>query len=81
MIDTERSQNDSTGTPQYQAASVAPREWQTLRFEAANFAASFRGRAVVAPMVRFVDVQYIGLLISDKQPGPFKLELKDIGAE
>ena len=70
--------DDSTSTPQYQAAFVAPRDWQTLRFEAANFAASYRGRAIVAPIVRFVDVQYIGLLVSDKQSGPFKIELKDI---
>ena len=73
--------DDSTSTPQYQAAFLAPREWQTLRFEAADFAASSRGRAIVAPIVRLVDVQYIGLLISDKQSGPFKIELKDIGAE
>ena len=70
--------DDSTSTPQYQAAFVAPRDWQTLRFEAANFAASFRGRAISAPILRFVDVQYIGLLVSDKQSGPFKIELKDI---
>lgn len=73
--------DDSFGTPQYQAAFVAPREWQTLRFEPTDFAASFRGRAVVAPILRFVDVQYFGLLISDKQSGPFKIELKYMGAE
>ncbi len=70
--------DDSASTPLYQAAFVAPRDWQTLRFEAANFAASYRGRAIVAPTVRFVDVQYIGLLVSDRQSGPFKVELKDI---
>ena len=70
--------DDNSGTAQYQAAFVAPREWQTLRFKPADFAASFRGRAIVAPIVRFVDVQYIGLLVSDKQSGPFKIELKDI---
>jgi len=70
--------DDSPGTAQYQASFVAPREWQTLRFKPTDFAASFRGRAVVAPIVRLVDVHYIGLLISDKQSGPFKIELKDI---
>lgn len=73
--------DDSTGTAQYQAAFVAPREWQTLRFKPADFAASFRGRAVVAPIVRLVEVQYAGLLISDKQSGAFRIELKDIRAE
>ena len=72
--------DDSTSTVQYQAAFIAPSEWQTLRFRPTDFVASFRGRAVVAPIVRFVDVQYIGLLISDKQSGPFNIELKDVGA-
>ncbi len=73
--------DDSTGTAQYQAAFVAPREWQTLRFKPADFTASFRGRAVVAPIVRLVDVQYVGLLISDKQSGAFRIELQDVRAE
>jgi len=70
--------DDSAGSFQYQAAFVAPREWQTLRFEPADFTASFRGRAVTAPIVRFVDVQYFGLLISDKQSGAFRVEVKSI---
>ena len=70
--------DDDTGTSQYQAAFVAPREWQTLAFEPADFSASFRGRAVAAPAVRFVDVQYFGLLISDRQPGAFRVEVKSI---
>jgi len=73
--------DDSTSTPQYQAGFVAPREWQILRFKPADFAASFRGRAVVAPIVRLVDVQHFGLLISDRQSGAFRIELKDIRAE
>lgn len=73
--------DDSTGTNQYQAAFVSPQEWQTLRFEPADFAASFRGRAVAAPIVRFVDVHYLGLLISDQQSGAFKIELKDVRVE
>jgi len=72
--------DDRTGTAQYQAAFVAPRQWQTLRFRPADFVASLRGRTVVAPIVRLVDVQYVGLLISDKQSGAFRIELKDIRA-
>jgi NADH dehydrogenase [ubiquinone] 1 alpha subcomplex assembly factor 1 len=73
--------DESTGSAQYQATFVAQRAWRTLRFEPADFTASFRGRAVAAPMVRFADVRYFGLLISDRQSGPFKIELKEIGAE
>ena len=73
--------NDSTGTPLYQAAFVAPREWQTLRFVPGDFAASFRGRSVVAPALRFADMRYVGLLIADRQQGAFRVELKDLRVE
>ena len=73
--------DDGSGTPQYQAVFVAPREWQTLRFTPADFAASFRGRPVAVPVVRLADMQYFGLLISDQQAGAFQAELKDIRAE
>lgn len=73
--------DDSPGTAQYQAAFVAPPEWQTLRFKSDDFAASFRGRAVAAPAVRFADMQYVGLLISDQQAGAFTIEVKGITTE
>lgn len=70
--------DDRARTPQYQAALVASQEWKTLRFQPADFHASFRGRAVAAPTLRFEDVRYMGLLISDKQSGPFKIELREL---
>jgi len=73
--------DDSTRSAQYQASFVASREWQMLRFSSADFAAVFRGRAVAAPVLRFVDVQFIGVMISDKQSGAFQIELKDIRSE
>ena len=73
--------DDSSRAAQYQAAFVAPREWQTLRFKPADFAAVFRGSAVAAPVVRFVDVQFLGVLIADKQSGAFRIELKDVRAD
>jgi NADH dehydrogenase [ubiquinone] 1 alpha subcomplex assembly factor 1 len=73
--------DDSTTTPQYQAAFVAQRDWQTLRFEPAAFAASFRGRAISAPRLEMGEVRYVGLLISDRQMGPFKVELRRISVE
>jgi hypothetical protein len=73
--------DDGAGTAQYQAAFVVPHAWRTLRFEPADFTASFRGRPVAAPVMRLADVQYFGLLISEKQSGPFKIELKDMWAE
>jgi len=73
--------DDDTRTAQYQAAFVAPTEWQTLRFRPEDFAASFRGRDVEAPTVRFADVQSVGVLISDKQAGAFRIEVKAMANE
>jgi hypothetical protein len=73
--------DDSAGSPQYQAAFSAPPAWSTLRFRPADFRASIRGRAVAAPPLRFVDVRYVGLLISDRQSGPFTIELRDLRIE
>jgi NADH dehydrogenase [ubiquinone] 1 alpha subcomplex assembly factor 1 len=73
--------DDGASTAQYQAAFVASQEWKTLRFLPVDFQASFRGRAVVAPPVHLADARYIGLLISDKQSGPFTVELKEIRTE
>lgn len=73
--------DDSPGTGQYQADFVAPREWQTLRFMPADFTFSFRGRATAAPIVRFAEVRYFGLLIADRQAGAFKVEVNSVMAE
>ena len=56
-------------------------EWQTLRFPFSGFKASFRGREVPdAPPLDPAGIASFGLLISDKQAGPFRLELAWIGA-
>ena len=73
--------DDGPGTALYQAAFDAPHEWRTLRFEPTDFTASFRGRPVAAPVVRFADVQLVGLLSADRQSGAFRIELKDFAAE
>jgi hypothetical protein len=56
-------------------------EWQTLRVPFSKFRASFRGRAVPeAPPLDPSRVISVGFLISDKQEGPFRLEVAGIGA-
>jgi monofunctional biosynthetic peptidoglycan transglycosylase len=56
-------------------------EWQTLRVPFAEFGASFRGRPVPdAPRLDPARVASVGLLISDKQAGPFRLEIGSIAA-
>jgi monofunctional biosynthetic peptidoglycan transglycosylase len=56
-------------------------EWQELRFPFTEFMATFRGRAVPeAPPLDPARIASVGFLISDKQEGPFRLELGWIGA-
>ncbi len=56
-------------------------EWKELRFPFSDFMASFRGRAVPdAPPLDPASITSVGLLISDKQEGPFRLEIASIAA-
>ena len=53
---------------------------QTHRFTAADFQATFRGRLVSAAPLVFARVVEFGVLIADKQEGPFALQLRHIRA-
>jgi len=53
--------------------------WETIEFSFAEFKPVFRGRPV--PQAGPVDpaaVTQIGIMLSDKQPGPFALEIRQI---
>ncbi len=73
--------DDSNATPQYQAPFTAPPDWTTIRFVPTDFAPSFRGRPVSAPPLALGQVRAIGMLISDRQAGPFRLELQELRIE
>jgi len=73
--------DDSNATAQYQASFVAPRDWTTIRFATGDFSASFRGRQVSAPPLALGEVRAIGVLISDRQAGPFQIELREVRTE
>jgi hypothetical protein len=62
----------------YQAGMTPPAGvWTTLELPRAAFVARFRGRAVPeAPSLRPSLVREIGLLIGDRQAGPFALGLR-----
>ena len=56
-------------------------EWQTVHFPFSEFVANFRGRVVPdAPPLDPERITSIGLLISDKQAGPFRLEIAWLAA-
>jgi hypothetical protein len=66
----------------YRAAfDTRPGTWMTVDLPFAGFVPSFRGRVVPdAPPFDPSRVAAIGLLISDRQAGPFRLEIDWIGA-
>lgn len=63
----------------YQAAFTArPGEWQSVELPLETFVPTFRGRTVAAPPLDWQAVRQIGLLIADRQAGPFALGLRRI---
>jgi len=55
--------------------------WTTVRLPASTFEPSFRGRRVDAPPLDMTLVREAGLMIADKQDGPFALHIKAIATE
>jgi hypothetical protein len=62
--------------------SFAPRatNWQVLRFPFGTLRATFRGRPVRTGPLRTDHVTGIGLMISDRQYGPFDMAIRRISA-
>jgi hypothetical protein len=69
-------------TPLYQCAFTTKRgEWEEHRLAFSDFVPTFRGRVLTdAPPLNPAKVTSVGFLISDKQEGPFKLEVAWIKA-
>jgi monofunctional biosynthetic peptidoglycan transglycosylase len=64
--------------PSYQATiQPAPDEWQEVRVPFSDFEPVFRGRKLRSePPLDPGQVKTVGLLIADKQAGPFRLEIE-----
>lgn len=75
--------NDRFDGVQYQARFTAPPgEWTQVRLPVESFVGTFRGRKVpLAPALDPALVRVLGLMISDKQAGPFELLVDRIGIE
>ena len=69
-------------TPLYQLAFTTKRgEWEEHRLALKDFVPTFRGRILTdVPPLNPAKVTSVGFLISDKQEGPFKLEVAWIKA-
>jgi len=68
--------------PNYQAELMTKRgEWEELRLALKDFVPMFRGRVLSdVPPLNLAKITSLGFLISDKQEGPFKLEVAWIKA-
>jgi NADH dehydrogenase [ubiquinone] 1 alpha subcomplex assembly factor 1 len=71
-----------TDTPRYQCVLATKRgEWQDHSLNLKDFAPTFRGRALNnVPPLDASRITLVGFLISDKQDGPFRLEIALIKA-
>ena len=69
-------------TPIYQASFPTKRgEWEEHRLAFKDFVPTFRGRVLIdVPPLKPARVASVGFLISDKQAGPFELEVAWIKA-
>jgi len=56
-------------------------EWQDIRLPLNEFQPTFRGRTVQAPTLDPARIRVFGLLISDRQAGPFRLVVESIQAQ
>ncbi len=64
----------------YQASFVPSALWQTLRIPLSSFRPTFRGREVPgAPALDPARIRQVGLMIAERQAGPFALEVRRIG--
>lgn len=74
-----RTSGDLDGVVYQAAFDTGAGTWQTVRLTLASFAPRFRGRPVPGTLDP-THVSSLGLLISDGQAGPFRLEVASITA-
>jgi NADH dehydrogenase [ubiquinone] 1 alpha subcomplex assembly factor 1 len=74
-----RTSGDFDGIVYQAAFETVAGEWQTARLALASFAPRFRGRPAAGTLDP-ARVCSLGLLISDRQEGPFRLEVAGITA-
>jgi monofunctional biosynthetic peptidoglycan transglycosylase len=78
-----RLETDNTrrGVGYQLAFETIANEWRTVKIPFKKLEASFRGRKVTdAPEFDSSRIRRLGLIISDKQAGPFRLEIEGISA-
>ena len=76
-----RTTKTAEGVAYQTSFATQPGIWISPFFPFSDFVPSFRGDVVSdAPVLNPADIRQIGLMIADKQPGPFRLEIEWIKA-
>lgn len=65
---------------QYQQAFTTGTDWEDIDLAFSGFVPRFRGREIAAPPLDPAQIITVGLLISDRQAGPFRLEVASMEA-
>lgn len=79
---TLRTGDDFDGIQHQQRFTTTAGAWSDVRLPVSDFVATFRGRKVpFAPSLDPAKVRAIGLMISDRQAGPFELLVDRIAIE
>ncbi|MCM2313081.1 MAG: CIA30 family protein [Steroidobacteraceae bacterium] len=79
---TLRTSDGLDGIQYQQRFTTIAGEWADVRLPVSEFVATFRGRKVpFAPALDAARVRVLGLMISDKQAGPFELLVDRIAIE
>ena len=74
--------DDAFDGVQYQARfATQTGEWQDIRLPIIDFQPTFRGRTVQAAVLDPARIRVFGLLIADRQAGPFLLVVESIQAQ
>lgn len=72
--------NDAFDSISYQASFAPSADWQMLRIPLSTFRATFRGRELLgATALEPARIRQVGLMIAERQDGPFALEVRRIG--
>ena len=74
--------DDAVDGVQYQARfATQAGKWQDICLPINEFQPTYRGRTVLAPSLDPARIRVFGLLIADRQAGPFRLVVESIHAQ
>ena len=76
-----RTDDTFDGVTYQTAFEATPSQWITVILPVSEFSPTFRGRQVAAPALDPQRVRQVGLMVADRQAGPFELKVRWIRAD